>query len=43
MSANNKLHEKSNEVFNDSVRWLLYSGVRIKNGPTGELYMAGKT
>ncbi len=23
----------SNEVFNDNIRWLLYSGIRIKNGP----------
>jgi len=28
----NKLHDKSNEIFNDCVKWLLYSGIRIKNG-----------
>jgi hypothetical protein len=43
MSDNNKLEEKSNEIFNDSVRWLLYSGIRIKKAPTAELSMVGKT
>ena len=42
MSDNNKLEEKSNEIFNDSVRWLLYSGIRIKKAPTAELSMVGK-
>ena len=32
MSVNNKLREKTYEALNDSVRWLLYSGIRIKNG-----------
>lgn len=29
----NVFQEKSSEVFNDNLRWLLYSGIRIKNGP----------
>ncbi len=29
----NRLEEKSREVFNDNIRWLLYSGIRIKDGP----------
>jgi hypothetical protein len=32
MMDNNILHEKSNQIFNDSVKWLLHSGIRIKNG-----------
>ena len=29
---NNILQEKPTEIFNDNVKWLLYSGIRIKNG-----------
>jgi hypothetical protein len=43
MSDNNKLQEKSDEIFNESVRWLLYSGIRIRMAPTAELSMVGKT
>jgi hypothetical protein len=28
----NKLQTNSNQIISDSVRWLLYSGIRIKNG-----------
>ncbi len=39
MSDNSKLQENSNEIFNDNVKWLLYSGIRIKNGPNmGAVY-----
>ena len=29
----NGLEEKSSQVFTDNVRWLLYSGITIKDGP----------
>lgn len=32
MSDISKLQTNSNQIFNDNVRWLLYSGIRIKNG-----------
>jgi Glycosyl hydrolase family 47 len=33
LSLRNKLLEKSSEVFNDNIIWLLYSDIRIKDGP----------
>lgn len=33
MNENDNIYLKSRKIFNDSVNWLLYSGIRIKNGP----------
>ena len=39
MSEISKLQENSNQIFTDNVRWLLYSGIRIKNGSNkGAIY-----
>ena len=39
MSEISKLQENSNQIFIDNVRWLLYSGIRIKNGSNkGAIY-----
>lgn len=35
----NNIYLKSSEIFNDNVKWLLHSGIRIKNGPnSGAVY-----
>jgi hypothetical protein len=28
----NDIYQKSNQIFNDNIRWLLYSGIRIRHG-----------